>query len=224
MKKAVLTIIVIVEFSILIVGFNGCSPNECGNYMCENGGECLNEVCDCPDGYIGSSCETEDPCNDIVCLNDGVCLDGSCACADGYSGGDCSTEVSPQTILITQIDVLNMPTGPGGGEGWDDWIGDGGPDLFVEVRYNSTTIYTSERIDDAGPLNNYTFTPSSPISLTAPTEMYSIRLMDADGGGVNQIMGVVDFVPYQNNGFPSGMTVSSVNGANEIALYFDYEW
>ncbi len=223
MKKIVSGTIVIVEFLIVLIGFNGCDPNQCGSNTCENGGQCINEVCDCPEGYIGTSCEVEDLCSGIDCLNDGICLDGLCDCADGYSGADCATELAPQTIFITQIDVLDMPTGSGGGAAWDDWIGGGGPDLFVQIRFNSLIIYTSEIINDVGP-NNYTFVPTAPIALVSPTGTYSIRLMDSDGGGINQIMGEVDFIPYQNNGFPNIMSVNSSNGWIETALHFDYQW
>jgi len=48
--------------------------------------------CDCPAGFSGDDCSTEDLCitNEVDCLNGGTCVDGTCECPDGYEGVDCS--------------------------------------------------------------------------------------------------------------------------------------
>lgn len=70
-----------------------------GQYLCLNGGSCLNNngvgVCSCPTGYGGTYCATVLGCNAggiYTCLNNGVCNSntGLCSCVSGYSGTTCS--------------------------------------------------------------------------------------------------------------------------------------
>ena len=35
--------------------------NECDDVICQNGGTCVDGTCDCPGGYLGSTCENFDP-------------------------------------------------------------------------------------------------------------------------------------------------------------------
>jgi len=61
---------------------------------CENGGTCVNDVCECPDGYSGEQCEIYN-CANVVCWNGGVCVDGECQCLSGYTGTNCEIPVDP---------------------------------------------------------------------------------------------------------------------------------
>jgi len=82
-------------FAIISVGLTqySCSDDMdlCENITCLNGGKCDDGKCDCPEGFTGPSCETEDLCvtQNIECLNDGVCIDGECDCPDGFIGDRC---------------------------------------------------------------------------------------------------------------------------------------
>ena len=45
-------------FSILIciILFQSCGDGSCGDLKCLNGGECVEGLCYCPDGYVGEDC------------------------------------------------------------------------------------------------------------------------------------------------------------------------
>jgi len=94
----------------------GCEQdNPCENVKC-GPGDCVEGICDCPDGFSGVNCEIEecfgvdcingncDPqtetCNcdpnyfgescDILCVN-GEFENGDCNCSEGYEGVTCET-------------------------------------------------------------------------------------------------------------------------------------
>jgi hypothetical protein len=78
----------------------------CKSIECENGGSCESGECDCPIGFDGDRCETEDLCLTRVvnCGENGSCLDGFCSCNDGFSGAECEDE----DLCITQnVDCQN---------------------------------------------------------------------------------------------------------------------
>ena len=82
--------------------FNCINPCNDDN-PCLNGGTCINNICDCPEGYGGRLCQlsppTTDPCVPNPCQNDGSCLSVSpteyrCDCKGAYSGENCEDEDS----------------------------------------------------------------------------------------------------------------------------------
>jgi len=65
--------------------------NDCN---CINYQVCVNNVCECPQGYSGTQCQIDD-CANVACLNGGACVDGSCVCPQGYTGINCEIPVDP---------------------------------------------------------------------------------------------------------------------------------
>jgi hypothetical protein len=78
-----------------------CSPDPC-----LNGGTCLEPspeafVCQCPEAFIGTFCESEappiDPCVPNPCFNGGLCFTDeggegtACQCQPGFTGPTCET-------------------------------------------------------------------------------------------------------------------------------------
>ena len=62
----------------------------CQDVICQNGGTCVNGVCNCPAGFGGDNCEVF-LCQDIICQNGGTCVNGTCNCPAGFGGDNCET-------------------------------------------------------------------------------------------------------------------------------------
>ncbi|XP_033117225.1 uncharacterized protein LOC117117126 [Anneissia japonica] len=77
---------------------------------CENGGQCVQGVCECPEGFSGSQCEIEDVRSigkrsavcPIPCMNGGYCIDSQCMCPSGFAGPTCES-ILPMGILIRRV-------------------------------------------------------------------------------------------------------------------------
>lgn len=61
---------------------------------CINYEVCVNDVCECPEGYSGSDCQIDD-CANVYCLHGGTCLNGECQCPDNYTGINCEIPIDP---------------------------------------------------------------------------------------------------------------------------------
>lgn len=83
----------LLSLSALVLLTESCEKEEsCPTVECNTG--TLNEEtcnCDCPTGFSGTNCETEDLCvtQNVECQNGGTCVDGTCDCPDGYTGTNC---------------------------------------------------------------------------------------------------------------------------------------
>jgi hypothetical protein len=84
---------------VCTTGVNGCLPTN----PCLNSGKCYPDqstfVCVCPDGFLGSRCETNvDDCQGSQCMQGGTCIDGAnsyaCSCPSGFTGARCETNVN----------------------------------------------------------------------------------------------------------------------------------
>jgi len=72
----------------------------CYEDECQNNGVCSDPTeqfdCECPNGFSGSTCETNiDECEKSTCLH-GTCIDGvdnyTCSCTNGWTGDDCDED------------------------------------------------------------------------------------------------------------------------------------
>ena len=71
--------------------------------ICFNGGNAVydaqdNCVCECPPGFYGANCETDNPCYNHPCQNGGAVSVGSegscgCNCPPGFTGANCETPI-----------------------------------------------------------------------------------------------------------------------------------
>jgi len=94
----------LLSICIIIFFTESCSPMDdemCPAIECNTGN--FNEetcTCDCPEGFSGTNCQTEDLCitQNVECENGGTCVDGTCECTEGYSGTSCEIEDRAQFI------------------------------------------------------------------------------------------------------------------------------
>lgn len=49
---------------VSVVLFNSCGDDACKDVTCLNGGDCIEGICDCPEGFVGSDCGTS--CGDVI--------------------------------------------------------------------------------------------------------------------------------------------------------------
>ena len=56
MRQLIIPLLLLFITSSLIIS-TGCK-NKCGSTTCSNGGTCNNNICICPTGYSGNSCQT----------------------------------------------------------------------------------------------------------------------------------------------------------------------
>jgi len=68
-----------------------CDVRLCDFITCQNGGSCVNGLCQCRQGYSGSKCESANLCSTKPCQNDGTCytIPYRCDCLPGYEGDNC---------------------------------------------------------------------------------------------------------------------------------------
>ena len=163
----------------------------------------------------------QDPCANIKCLNGGTCANGLCNCPNGYSGSDCSKQVVPTKIRITKIDVLKFPATTPNGAGWDPLDA---PDIFPTFLKGTTVLWDSPTyIANALQGTTYSFTPVTPIDITAPKDLYILKLYDYDTLPPNQDMGGIQFTPYSDtNGFPATMTLECATCTTSFKIYLQY--
>lgn len=61
---------------------------------CSNNGNCLNEQCNCKQGFFGNDCSMRVVCKDN-CNNQGVChTDQTCLCYNGFTGETCDKVIN----------------------------------------------------------------------------------------------------------------------------------
>jgi hypothetical protein len=170
---------------------------------------------------VFTSCE-KDPCEDVTCLNGGTCIDGECDCPEGYTGSDCGDQITPSNIRVSKISITKFPSYNNGSD-WDTWSA--GPDIYVLIKKNSTTIHEQPTMwEDADAAQDYTYEPNSPIDLSEPTVQYTISLYDYDSTGDNDFMGGINFYPYSSdNDFPNTLYIDA-GGDVSFELDVSYAW
>nr|XP_054760703.1 neurogenic locus notch homolog protein 2-like [Lytechinus pictus] len=78
--------------TVFVLHYSGlqCESRECWP-LCQNGGVCLDGLCECPYGYLGQYCQIRlAGCEQRPCQNGGTCVNGTCICHASYSGPFCS--------------------------------------------------------------------------------------------------------------------------------------
>jgi len=104
---------------------------KCDGKLCYNGGHCVNDKCECVDGYNGRFCQKSGisalswQCsNGKKCLNSGLCVNNKCLCTNGFTGTNC--EIRPSSYS--------------GGFGNDGGGDDDGEDDSVDEEEREKTV------------------------------------------------------------------------------------
>ncbi|XP_071489278.1 uncharacterized protein [Diadema antillarum] len=90
----------------IIVNVEECEP------PCLNGGECVNQECDCPLPFTGPMCAqlmTMKRCL-APCLNGAECVEGVCVCPYGFTGPQCG-DVDDAIVRVRIPDQANPTIG-----------------------------------------------------------------------------------------------------------------
>lgn len=147
-------------------------------------------------------------------------MSGTCLCPEGYIGSACETEDVPQQMLLTAMTLSRFPSTISRNGKWDV---DGGPDIYFTLDKGDSTLYTQHTfVENAESGKRYTF-ENLEIDLDFPQHWYKITLYDSDNPKTDQMMGALEFSPYQRGqGFPSEITLS--DGGFELVLKVEYRF
>ncbi|MGB1056036.1 MAG: hypothetical protein ACPGYM_03830 [Flavobacteriales bacterium] len=165
-------------------------------------------------GICGGTCET-----DIE--GDGVCDD---PCPEGYTGVVCSEQITPSSMEITAIHVLDFPAYTSNGFAWD--TNGTAPDIYVSLwdSGNNYELYSAEWIPNTLPPDEGYHWPFNNLNWDVdPNETYRFKLYDDDTLDFDDYMGQFHAIIYaSDNGFPSQSTFT--NDDVSFRVYFDYDW
>lgn len=181
----------------------------CHNVTCLNGGTCLSGGCQCPTGYSGQYCQNYNPCSSIICYNGGTCANGFCNCPTGYGGSDCGIQLTPYSMTITKIDLLNYPATQSNGAGWD---ASSGADPFITVSFGTSSDVNDDvtgYYQNATGANLY-YTLLTPKVVTSLSSNWTVGIYDYDTPDPSDFMGGIYFRPInKSSGFPSSFTLTT---------------
>lgn len=146
---------ILILVAIISVGLTQYSCSEktdlCDDISCLNEGTCEDGICDCPEGFTGPNCGTEDLCitQNLNCLNGGVCINGACDCPDGFTGDRCEIE---DRCITQNIDCLNGGVcDEGECDCPDGFIGDRCEQVdFAKIQDLLNSGYSPKTLYDAG--------------------------------------------------------------------------
>lgn len=124
---------------------SSCVADRCKDFDCRNGGECIDDGCECPSGFSGPRCEVEDKCvtENVSCLNGGECEDGDCECSFWYEGESCETSILEQ-VLGTYVGVFRCDGFP---QSPDTVEITGSAGALKMIRYNGENLDLNEGLE-----------------------------------------------------------------------------
>lgn len=148
--------------------------------------------------------------------------DGDEHCPIGYTGSNCDVQITPDSVIITKIEVIRFPALNAQFQSWDSA---GNPDIYVQILQNDELLWTSSNVHQNAKAGNvYRFIPSDTLALNDPLGQYAIYLFDEDDDGESEIMGGINFISYSSdNGFPELMILDD-GGEVAFGLSLEYWW
>lgn len=147
----------------------------------------------------GTGCKDEqelvDPCFGINCTN-GQCADGACRCDYGFTGTDCSEELIPKWIGVDTVVLTGILNA------CNDWDQEDGllvndADVYIRILCQGQELYNTKgrAIENTSCAHGCLYPTLLIIKqLTMP---HTLEIYDADEGDVDQLIGSVEFTPWQ---------------------------
>ena len=205
MKKVVLIFTVM---TLIVLGFTiSCEKKteSCLENLCQNGGNCIVGICNCPNGFTGEKCEI-DVCQNVTCDAPKTCLDGECICPTGFKGDNCEVKVV-QSITVKEIIVSEFPSKKSDGALWDQ---DGNPDIAVAIFDNELQLFFSEIKQDVKPSEVHSYTCNYKFT-TGLTTNYSIPLTEWDDDEYEFVGELILPLDQESLGFPDTVELKSID-------------
>ena len=171
-------------------------------------------------GICGGTCET-----DIE--GDGVCDD---PCPEGYTGVDCSEHITPSSLTIPKVHVLDFPPYDDGSS-WD--LNGSAPDILLSIwnASGSSELYRGGYYENAMPpeegdepykWNSVNLLVNNPLSTTRRIRLYNIDLINPFAD--DEYMGGINATLYtEGNGFPESLPLYASGGVI-FEVFFEYSW
>jgi hypothetical protein len=142
-RNILVTAFITAGIFVTVLYTTGCK-NKCGTTTCQNGGTCVNNVCTCPTGYFGNSCQTgwSDPAIGTYKCSRSDCSPAvtganswtSVVSKDATNGGftlDITNFDNSNVTVVAKIDTLHYITVVPAGAGYG---------LDASGRYATDTI------------------------------------------------------------------------------------
>lgn len=147
-------------------------------------------------------------------------------CETGYTGSSCTTEKTPTSMTITKIEVNRFEPRNSSGFTWDVTSAAGYADIFIDLKLGSQIVWQSPvYYASAYYLNTYTFTPTSPITISNPTSDYTLSMYDFDGASANDFMNSYTTNIYRKGeNFPSKIILTNSINNYSYTLYVTYNF
>ena len=178
MRTVLSLIVAIVAITSIIACQEACDFVEC-----QNGGQCIEGDCHCPDDYRGLNCEIWiDPCEDVICMNEGVCNSGICDCAPGYEGGVCQNEI--RTHFLGGYDAVHSCNSGS---------------LTYEVDVTADTVVTDVLIANLYNSGNIVSAVVDSAALIIPSQEFGTGTIEGSGTLVDDIINLSYVVIFGMN-------------------------
>lgn len=127
----------------LLLAYASCS-NPCKEISCQNGGECLEGVCDCAPGWVGENCQYQ-ACYVLDCQNGASCSLGTCHCLSGFYGEACEYALHDRFIgTYAATQNCQKPGEPVSNSQYDLLITAGGNGLEINLYLDSRGWVTAD--------------------------------------------------------------------------------
>lgn len=139
-----------------LASLNSCTEDKCKDVTCENGGACLEGVCDCEDGYEGTNCQTE---TRVAFYGSYSVSSGTVTCP--VTGNGNISQGTPVSIAESSAGVLKVSV------------------VFAGTALTGTVNGSNLTLDQVT-LNNFTYSGSGSVS--GNTLTMSINEQDPSAG------------------------------------------